>query len=72
MLWSRLFFGRLRQPEVPPEPTPAPTQLGRLRLQSKKGRLQAAPTPDTKMCHFELTKRLNSNILFWIIFIFKN
>ena len=40
MLPSRPVFGRLRhqlrKPKVP-EPTPATTQLGRLRLQTKKG-----------------------------------
>ena len=35
-----------------PEPTPAPTYLGRLQLQAKK----AAPTPYTKIIHFELVK----------------
>ena len=37
VLRSRHFFGRLRlrKSEVP-EPTPAPTKLGRLRLQAKK------------------------------------
>ena len=45
------FFGRLRlrKSEVP-EPTPAATKLGRLKLQPKK----AAPAPHTKICHFEL------------------
>ena len=33
---SRHLFGRLRLSEVP-EPTPAPTKLGWLRLQAKKG-----------------------------------
>ena len=36
VLRSRHFFGRLRMAKVP-EPTPAPTYLGRLRLQAKKG-----------------------------------
>ena len=38
VLRSRHFFGRLRlQVAKVPEPTPAPTYLGRLRLQGKKG-----------------------------------
>ena len=36
VLLSRPFFGRLRKSEVP-EPNPALTKLGRLRLQAKKG-----------------------------------
>ena len=53
VLRSRHFFGRLRlQVAKVPEPTPAPTYLGRLRLQAKK----AAPAPYTKIFHFELLK----------------
>ena len=53
VLRSRHFFGRLRlrKSEVP-EPTLAPTKLGRLRLHAKKGGLQAAPAPNTKICNF--------------------
>ena len=36
VLQSRHCFGRLRMAKVP-EPTPAPTYSGRLRLQAKKG-----------------------------------
>ena len=37
VLRSRHFFGRLRlRMAKVPEPTPAPTYLGRLRLQAKK------------------------------------
>ena len=39
---------KLQQSEVP-EPTPAPTKLGRFRL-------QAAPAPYTNIFHFELLK----------------
>ena len=53
------FFGRfrLRKSEVP-EPTPAATKLGRLKLQPKK----AAPAPHTKICHFELLEQLIFNV----------
>ena len=59
MLRRRHFFGRLRlrKSEVP-EPTPAPTELGRLRLQAIKGgsRPQADLAPYTNSCPFELLK----------------
>ena len=57
VLRSRHFLGRLRlwMAKVP-EPTQVPTYLGRLRLQAKKGRLQAAPAPYTNNFHFKLSK----------------
>ena len=67
VLRSHHFFGRLRlwKSEVP---EPAPTKLGRLRHQAKKGgsrRLQAAPAPYTNSFHFEL---LNSEFLMQVFF----
>ena len=55
VLLSRHFFGRLRKSEVP-EPTPAPTRLGRLGLQAKKAAPDGSGVPYTKICHFELLK----------------
>ena len=67
MLRSRHFFRWLRNSEVT-EPTP--TKLGRL---GKKERLQAAQAPDTKICQFELWKRLLLFFfLIWLLFIFIN
>ena len=61
VLRSRNFFGRLWKSEVPePTPVPTPTKLGRLQLQAKR-RLLAAPAPHTKICNFELFKKLFIN-----------
>ena len=65
VLRSRHLFGRLRlrKSEVP-ELTPAPTKLGRPRLQAKR-RLQSAPAPYTNSFHFEL---LESELLMQVFF----
>ena len=73
VLRSRHFFGllRLRKSEVP-EPTPAPTKLGRLRLQAKKWRLQASSVPYTKNFSFwtlttnEIFSLICLKLLSWI------